>query len=32
MSHYFRPIAHVVWTKPNEPGFDGWKGKAKKSH
>lgn len=30
MSHYFRPIAHVVWTKPNEPGFDGWKGKAKK--
>ena len=30
MSHYFRPIAHVVWTKPNEPGCDGWKGKAKK--
>jgi site-specific DNA-methyltransferase (adenine-specific) len=20
----------VVWTKPNEPGFDGWKGKMKK--
>lgn len=30
MSKYFRPIAHIVWTKPNEPGFDGWKGKSKK--
>lgn len=30
MSSFFRPIAHVVWTKPNEPGFDGWKGKSKK--
>lgn len=30
MSKYFRPIAHVTWTKPNEPGYDGWKGKMKK--
>jgi len=25
-----RPIGHVTWTKPNEPGFDGWKGKMRK--
>lgn len=30
LSHYFRPIAHVAWTKPNDPGYDGWKGKMKK--
>lgn len=30
LSRYFRPINHVVWTKPNEPGYDGWKGKMKK--
>ncbi|WP_081314397.1 DNA-methyltransferase [Rhodococcus pyridinivorans] len=30
MSKYFRPIAHITWTKPNEPGYDGWKGKMKK--
>lgn len=29
-SKYFKPINHIVWTKPNEPGFDGWKGKMKK--
>jgi site-specific DNA-methyltransferase (adenine-specific) len=29
-SKYFRPLNHVTWSKPNEPGFDGWKGKAKK--
>ena len=23
-------LAHIVWTKPNEPGFDGWKQKMKK--
>jgi adenine-specific DNA-methyltransferase len=23
-------LAHVVWTKPNEPGFDGWKQKMNK--
>lgn len=30
MSQYFRPINHVTWSKPNEPGYDGWKGKMKK--
>lgn len=30
MSKYLRPIAHITWTKPNEPGYDGWKGKMKK--
>ena len=27
---YFNILSHVVWTKPNEPGFDGWKGKMRK--
>ena len=26
----FNVLAQVVWTKPNEPGFDGWKQKMKK--
>jgi site-specific DNA-methyltransferase (adenine-specific) len=26
----FNVLSHIVWTKPNEPGFDGWKGKMKK--
>lgn len=26
----FNILAHIVWTKPNEPGFDGWKQKMKK--
>lgn len=26
----FNILSHIVWTKPNEPGFDGWKGKMKK--
>ncbi len=26
----YNVLAHIVWTKPNEPGFDGWKGKMKK--
>jgi adenine-specific DNA-methyltransferase len=30
ISRYMRPINHVVWTKPNEPGYDGWKGKMSK--
>lgn len=30
MAKYFNILSHVVWTKPNEPGFDGWKGKMKK--
>lgn len=29
-SENFNILSHVVWTKPNEPGFDGWKGKMKK--
>ena len=30
MSEHFNVLSHVVWSKPNEPGFDGWKGKMKK--
>lgn len=30
LSKDFNVLSHVVWTKPNEPGFDGWKGKMKK--
>lgn len=30
MSEYFRSISHITWTKPNDPGFDGWKGKMRK--
>lgn len=30
MAKHFRPIGHIVWTKPNEPGYDGWKGKMRK--
>lgn len=29
-SEAFNILSHVVWTKPNEPGFDGWKQKMKK--
>lgn len=29
-SKHFNVLSHVVWTKPNDPGFDGWKGKMKK--
>lgn len=29
-SKTFNVLSHVVWTKPNDPGFDGWKGKMKK--
>jgi adenine-specific DNA-methyltransferase len=25
-SQNFNVLSHVVWTKPNDPGFDGWKG------
>jgi adenine-specific DNA-methyltransferase len=28
----FNVLSHIVWTKPNEPGFDGWKGKMKKEN
>lgn len=30
LSKRFNTLSHVVWTKPNDPGFDGWKGKMKK--
>lgn len=30
IARYIEPIAHVTWTKPNEPGYDGWKGKMNK--
>jgi len=26
----FNVLSHIVWTKPNEPGYDGWKGKMRK--
>ena len=26
----FNILSHIVWTKPNAPGFDGWKQKMKK--
>ncbi|MFN8184070.1 MAG: site-specific DNA-methyltransferase [Candidatus Nanopelagicales bacterium] len=31
ISKYLRPINHITWTKPNEPGYDGWKGKMNKA-
>lgn len=30
LSENFNALSHIVWTKPNDPGFDGWKGKMKK--
>lgn len=27
---YFNILSEIVWTKPNEPGYDGWKQKMKK--
>ncbi len=27
----FNVLSRIVWTKPNEPGFDGWKQKMNKS-
>lgn len=29
-STYFNILSQIVWTKPNAPGFDGWKQKMKK--
>lgn len=26
----YNVLSHIVWTKPNTPGHDGWKGKMKK--
>ena len=30
LSKEFNILSNIVWTKPNEPGFDGWKQKMKK--
>jgi site-specific DNA-methyltransferase (adenine-specific) len=30
LAQNFNVLSHIVWTKPNDPGFDGWKGKMKK--
>ena len=27
---HFNILSHIVWTKPNQPGFDGWKQKMSK--
>ncbi len=29
-SEFFNILSEIVWTKPNDPGFDGWKQKMKK--
>lgn len=29
-SSRFNTLNHIVWTKPNDPGFDGWKQKMNK--
>jgi len=29
-SEKYNVLSHIVWTKPNEPGYDGWKGKMRK--
>ncbi|MBM4308406.1 MAG: site-specific DNA-methyltransferase [Deltaproteobacteria bacterium] len=29
-SEKFNVLSQIVWTKPNDPGFDGWKQKMKK--
>lgn len=29
-SKEFNVLSHVVWTKPNDPGYDGWKQKMRK--
>lgn len=30
LEEQYNILAHIVWTKPNLPGFDGWKGKMNK--
>lgn len=30
ISPFFNILSHIVWTKPNQPGFDGWKQKMSK--
>lgn len=29
-SGYFHVLSEIVWTKPNDPGYDGWKRKTRK--
>ena len=29
-SEHFNILSQIIWTKPNDPGFDGWKQKMKK--
>lgn len=29
-AEHFNILSQIVWTKPNDPGFDGWKQKMKK--
>ena len=31
LAEHFRPLNNITWTKPNQPGYDGWKGKMNKS-
>lgn len=30
LTEFMQPLNHITWTKPNEPGYDGWKGKMSK--
>jgi adenine-specific DNA-methyltransferase len=30
IGEHLEPLSNITWTKPNEPGFDGWKGKMRK--
>ena len=30
LSARFNALSHIAWSKPNDPGFDGWKGKMSK--
>jgi len=30
LDKYFNILGSIVWTKPNDPGYDGWKQKTKK--
>jgi site-specific DNA-methyltransferase (adenine-specific) len=31
LSRDFNILSHITWTKPNDPGYDGWKGKMNKT-
>lgn len=30
LGEFMQSMNHITWTKPNEPGYDGWKGKMSK--